>query len=143
MTIICYRDGIMAADGAQYMGSMRVSRMEKIICLPGGELFAATGPAGYIQRLHNWLRGAVPGPMPRTDDEGFSGLLISPLGLVQAIDCFGELFPMEAPWLAIGYPDAFARGCMAGGATAEQAVRLCLEHHDGCGGPVQVEALRP
>ena len=49
----------------------------------------------------------------------------------------------EAPYYTIGWKTQFTLGCLAAGASAEQAVRLTLDLTDSGGGPVQVERWEP
>jgi hypothetical protein len=68
------------------------------------------------------------------------------------IDPSGVVFMAHAndPWHPVSWPKAigeasaavFAEGAMAAGASAEQAVRLAIEHCVYAHGEVQVERLR-
>lgn len=142
MTIICYRDGVMAADSAVYLGNVRVGSFQKIARCDDGALAAAIGTTSICARFNVWFLTGRQRPFdPKDDDKDFSAIIVHPDGHVQRMDHQGDEFSIEAPFFAIGFSQDFALGAMAAGSSAEDAVRLCLKWHDGCGGDVQVERL--
>lgn len=146
MTIIAYRDGVMAADSAIWSGgSIIAGHMRKIVRHPDGSLAAATGEASllawFLERIET---GEILQSPPKDEtQEGFNGLLVRPNGDVYRCGVNMLLYPINGPWQAVGGPTAFLSGALAAGATAEEAVHLALKFTDGGGGDVQVERLVP
>lgn len=143
MTIICYRDGVIAADNAVFLGNIRVGSFRKIASRDDGALAAAAGTTSICERFNVWFVNGCQSPFdPKDEDKDFSAIIVHPDGHVQRMGYQGDEFSIEASFYAIGFPQDFALGAMAAGATAEEAVRLCLQWHDGCGGDIQVERLK-
>lgn len=143
MTIIAYRDGVMAADGVMWRGNVCLPAPPKIKRLADGTLFAASGTSAICQ----WFLDAFPnlrapgGPAVAADD--LSALIVCPDG--SCLKCDFHLLPYTVlgPYHAVGASFEFVSGALAAGASAEQAVRLAIEHTDLCGGEVQVERWVP
>lgn len=156
MTIICYRDGVMAADGGAFWSDIRVARARrKIVRLPSGGLAAATGATIFIQKFEMYLRGydtgvlqggdnvhGVLGIKGETRDE-FYGMIVRPDGSVIGIDHESDVVLLErdSAIFAMGAAADMAYGAMLAGASAEEAVRICVANHAYAAGEVQVERL--
>jgi hypothetical protein len=156
VTIICFRDGIMAADGQRQAGSVIVgTRTRKIERLADGSLMGCAGDAVVIQRVVNHFR--TPGKPGKfysgmwLQDLSWEGVEVSDFtalvaridGTVWKIYNKGEVYlcGSEESFHATGEPYEMARGMMLAGASAEQAVELCCANHAHCGGTVQIERL--
>jgi hypothetical protein len=85
-------------------------------------------------------RGDFKGVEPLKDD-GFSSIWLKPDGTAWLIE--DDLYPVKiaAGFAACGAPTTFMLGALYAGATAEEAVRLAIQHTDGAAGEVQVERI--
>lgn len=146
MTIIVYRDGVMAADSAAWHGSVRVSyEKRKIYRLKDGSLFGCAGASATIQTVRAWadLGFSQEGKPKDEKEEDFEGLLITPEGVAKGVShdmIVHHLAP--AAFHCVGQPD-FVYGALAMGATAEEAVRLAIRWCDYAGGECFTEHLHP
>lgn len=147
MTVICYRDGVMAADSAGWIGDIKSTFQEQKVrrCGPssGGGLAAASGPVSHIELFHEWLaRGA-----PQTDkpfegvEEGcFGALHVPPSGTIVHYDHALRPYQTSMPFAVEGSHDEFMLALMLSGHSATSAVELAIKHCRYAGG--QVQSLR-
>lgn len=124
MTIICYRDGVLAADTGVFDGDIYVGTTEKIAIAPDGTIGGAAGPLGDIRRFLSWLESGRDGEAPSSGE--MTSVFITPQGLVSEDEGSG-FFHVEAPYFATGIAHTVALGAMAAGASAEEAVRICCQ----------------
>lgn len=145
MTIIAYRDGILASDTGAWTGITLCGNVQKTTRTKTGGLVAASGDTGLCMWLLNLMHEGLPltDPPRMEPDEQFNGLFIKSDGLVWRCNANLAWFRIDAPFHSLGRSHPFCDGAMAAGATAEEAVRLALKHTDGGGGDVQVERLCP
>lgn len=141
--MITYRDGVMAGDSALSSDGVRTGRIKKVYRLKDGRLYGATGLGSEIEAVRRWLEAGQP-----QDDqskpilsEGFAALHVSAKDLVREFDRFLNSATVKADFYAIGWGHQVALGAMAHGATAQEAIEICLDLVDGCGGPVEIEKL--
>jgi hypothetical protein len=143
MTVIAYRDGIMAADTIAWTANSSV----KVQCRPKirrlkecGWLLGASGDTADIERFFGWMEGVA--DRPDFKEEDYFCALCARLGGELFLYTW-KLYPFEIthPFFAIGAADQFVMGAMFAGASAEEAVRLAVAHTDGAGGDVQVEGF--
>lgn len=142
MTVIVYRDGIMAADSQITDDYILRGQCKKIYRAPCGALGAATGLFAAGTRFGEWFVGGRNGNFdPKSGDRYFGALIVEADGTLWAMDNTGTCSQFSAPWAAEGGGDQIAMGALEMGATAEQAVSVAIKHHAGCGGRIQVERL--
>lgn len=144
MTVIAYRDGILATDSrATNDEGLMIGAIAKIWRRADGSLCAASGGAGDCQSFAGWfLAGDEAVPWEAKDhSKGFAGLVITPGGRVMIWNFDGRSYQIEAPFYARGYGAEIAIGAMAMGARADQAVEIACRWSVWCGGPVQVLQL--
>ena len=142
MTVICYKDGVLAADRSSCDESdMIVGVRTKIVRASPKIMGGTCGSAHHATLFREWVEnGMVVGSIPDLGDDKFGALLI--------LD--GEAFrynhrfvpvKVEAPFHTIGNGEMVAAGAMFMGATAEQAVAAACALVLGCGGGVDVLRL--
>ncbi len=142
MTAIAYRDGVMAADTAVWFGEVIAGQTQKIHRFPDGHLFAAQGDSIYIEAYVQWRREGGEVPEKAEKDEDFFGIGVDRGGVVYWVPCSYKMQRAAiAPYYAAGAVSDFLHGALAAGATAEEAVRLAIEHCAFAAGKVQVERL--
>ena len=148
MTIICYRDGIMAADSFSFVGEVRwCGTFPKIA---RGQfngvrgVAGASGAAAIGGAFLEWF-GSVAAKVPfdaKIKNEGdFSGIAALVDGTVWRWDSHLMPYREFSPFYVDGSGGDVALGAMAFGASAEEAVRVCCEFHAFCGGDVTVLRL--
>ena len=151
MTVIAYRDGIMAADSLATAGDRIAGHCRKVfkVMTPRGpEVFGVAGGALYTPLLRAYLEGKAPIPMPnevergkpQTDRSGYAAIVVGAAGIRILEDGCEELAP-DAPYYALGCGAKFAQGALAAGKSAEDAVKIAIECSPWCGGPVQAEKV--
>lgn len=141
MTVIAYRDGVMAADtGAIFSGVVSAGH-RKIVRGPDGTLAGASGQMVPASQWLDWIaggeRGAEPAPDRLNDGEEstFTALLVRPDGRVWMVEGGGRV-EVTAPYHSLGAGMEAALGAMFSGASAEIAAKAAVYHTTGCGGEV-------
>lgn len=141
MSVVVYRDGVLAADSKAYGGKYQTSPglKRKVHRLPDGtRVGVTTCVIGMAERFVQWMEaGADPegwGADPKPD---LRAIIVRPDGQVFLCDD-GLHFsgPIETSRYAIGSGAEFALGAMSMGADAVRAVEVACEHDFHSGGPV-------
>lgn len=147
MTIICARDGIMASDTMGVNGfGIKSFEETKLYRSPYNGIIGFAGDADYSSVFLEWYyeRGYDRSSFPSIPKHGdFVALLMEDDGqlFISSSDDKGKFFMRHHEFYAVGAGAQFAMGAMAQGATAEEAVALCIKHCAECGGEVQVMRL--
>lgn len=144
MTIIVYRDGIMAADTASFANGIEQTYVKKIIRTEDGGLFAACGTSVDCYRVGQWAQRGFPEDKPSlvsAEDGDFGALFVNKQGDIFKIQTNLIPFPVFGPFHADGAHLEMAVGAMAAGATAAEAAAICIRLGQYCGGEVQIEHL--
>jgi hypothetical protein len=147
MTIVCIKDNIVAADSSTFQERIKHRCVEKkIVRSPDGALGAAGGPSGLTRLFRQTFSNSEAAYRQRTQhavadkDSGFEAVWLEPNGEIWRMYWDGKPYLVRSP-AALGAPFEMAIGAMFAGASAEEAVRICVENHDSAGGDVQVETL--
>ncbi len=143
MTIICVKNGVMAADSYVFCGGIKwQAPVTKIFRHPQG-LIGLSGEASdcyFVGRW--WVSGGQSYPPKLQDGERSVGGLILDYEGVWLIDHRLEKWPtIDSSSVGNGDATSFCEGAMHAGASAEEAVRLAIKHCVYVGGDVQVERL--
>jgi hypothetical protein len=151
LTVIAYRNGIMAGDSCwSEADGLIINSQNKLIRLPSGALYGGAGAPddrallGLLcdveerTRLPDWttLQGA--------NYEELEALLVLPDESVWSINGGAKGYgvcPVSLPYIAIGAGAAVAIGALAAGATAKRAVDLACRHNTFCRPPVHTLTL--
>ena len=155
MTIITIKNSVIAADGAVFCQHMiDAVNVRKISRSSDGALGACAGPSGVCLYFRNLFLNSiehqrVPGNVFVADlksvlgDEGFQAIWLEPTGEIRRMLGNGLVSGCGETMAAVGSSEEFAIGAMRAGASAEEAVRLCIEFTVYAAGEVQVEHLIP
>ena len=155
MTIICVKDGVVAADGSSWLADVLLQiDARKIVRSIDGALGGSAGNTSETAIFRRWFattssldeRSALrpkDDPLVLNDKSGFAAIWLEPDGEVWQMDYDGRPYSTGREAQALGVAWRFALGAMCAGLSAEQAVRLCIERHGGVGGEVFVERLAP
>jgi 20S proteasome alpha/beta subunit len=146
MSIVVYRDGIIASDSAITEGGVLIGTARKIARVQAGWLVGAVGCAIDIERfltVFSHLRSTSRNPpqlvqLTANVQAGFTGLVVGPEDAT--IYEKGGCFVLDAPkGIAIGSGADIARGVMWTGQRPEMAVLAAIELCGSCGGAMQYE----
>lgn len=146
MTVIVYRDNIMACDGGLWIGTSMIisNNTNKIHRLVDGSLFGAAGESGKIELLRYWLNKSPQlTEQAPYDTAGVSAILVNSKNQVYMFDNNRVFLLMQADWYAVGGPAEFVNGCLACGKSAKEAIELAIEWRSDIRGAVFCEALYP
>lgn len=149
MTVICYRNGVMAADTGGFTGNVLTSEIENKIRRHGDFLAGCAGPVPEVEHFHAWARcmhSTWPLDSWLTDvapmdcePEMFGALVVSRLGCITRFNHKGRPYDNRQSWGIEGCGDEFMCALMLAGFDAEAAVRLAIKHYAWAGGDVQIE----
>ena len=145
MTIIAYRDGIMAADSLirneRVLGESK--KIDEVVIHGEKCLVATAGNVDKCELFRNWvINGMV--DTPKLDEinekDNFEAFIIGERGENQFVSYETTCIPcsIEAPFYAIGSGSSIAIGAMERGATAKEAVEAAIKWSPDCGGRIYV-----
>lgn len=151
MTVIAYRDRIMAADSCWNDNGLITTLSNKIIRLKSGSLLGEAGDADSREMRLLLENATDPSGLPTRKDLlevglDYHGLLVLPDGSMWDVSVDLEkkdagLYPVERTYYAVGCAKQIAIGAMWDGATAARAVEAACEFNTYCRLPVQVVTL--
>jgi hypothetical protein len=151
MTVIAYKDGVMAADTLANDGQNR-ARVQKLARLPDGGVAAMCGDCSAGYAALSWLAsgGSQEGSEAKAalpDIDGACVLIARPegQGRVQLYLLEGRFpaYPLLDTIAAEGCGAAAARVALGLGLSAVEAVMQVAKHDLQCGDPVQSLAVEP
>ena len=134
MSILVYRDGVLAADSGTWQDHYCVATNSvKVVSGPYG-LAGWVGGNSWRKAAEEFVQfGQEPQkPFPADD----VALLVDQLGTCQHWNSDGR-DPLEAPFFVAGSAMASALGALLAGATAEQAAEIAIRVGPWAAGPVQ------
>lgn len=142
MTVIAYRDGVLAADKKSTWASLGHTTT-KIRRMRDGSIAGCTGDSAICRELLDWYdAGAEPDRYP--DRKSTSNmLLINRDHRVLFFDGSPTPIEFEDPWVAMGSGRDYAIAAMHLGCSAKQAVDVACIYDDGCGHGIDVLELDP
>lgn len=144
MTTVVYRDGVLAADTLVTGGDTRIGFKSKIAKV-GNALVTATGTNALAIRFISWVREGCQGPCPpmalksAVDGAEYdtTGILILPGGRCVTFREGTGIQWANGPYFAFGSGQDYARGALAMGATAVEAVKAAMEFDIYTGGTIE------
>lgn len=145
MTIIVFRDGIMAADTSVWQDYILIGSTQKILRLASGALVGCAGDEGLATAFRAWAAGGFvleKQPVPVGQEE-FRAIVAYPDGRTDTYG--GTMRPVHSrcQFLVAGSCHEFANGCLAAGASAARTVRLAINHYAWAAGNIQIEKIIP
>lgn len=143
MTVIAYKDGVMAADSCSFSGGVRYKTMHRKVSRGDYGLVGCGGRSSDCVLAHQWFTDGMPETRPafsNDKDEPMAILWVKAYGTLWCGDERLVFAEIEAP-AAIGENAAanFCEGAMHAGLSAKDAVRLTIAHCIYVGGEVQAE----
>lgn len=159
MTVIAYKDGVMAGDSAWSLcgedathDGLIVNSMNKLTRLRSGALYGGAGSSDDRQLLDLLQDVSTAARMPDvrklrgTLQEGVHALLVLPDGSIWEVETGeddGGVMPVNRTWHAVGSGRALAMGAMAVGASARHACEVACDFNTYCRLPITTLKLRP
>ena len=143
MTVVCYKNGVLASDSLVSNSIMNAGSMQKVL-KRGGYLVGVSGSckdaAMFLDAVKEIpveaLDNFIPDPVTMKFDN-LGAIFVKPDGTVLHVDEGGYFFQIDAPFHAEGSGAPIAIGAMAAGASAQEAVEIAIEYVPSCGGKVQ------
>jgi len=141
MTVIAYKDGIIAADGRETWADGGIGQCEKLFRIPKGphkgHIVGTQGASSPGMVFVDWYTDPkTEKPKIQFEEEFFMCVVLRSDG-VFTVDDHCRLIKCIEPMVAIGAGAPVALGAMAAGATAVQAVRIACRYNSLCGPPVK------
>ena len=136
MTICVVKDGVMACDTIVQSDATNCGTTRKWTSIPesaGGGFASAAGSFGAAQ---NALSKMAAGEM--SDWKCGCALWLKSDGTVWERFGDDEWSTYDADFYTIGGGEYVAQGALAAGASAAEAVQICIDLHFGCGGKVDI-----
>lgn len=141
MTVIAYRNGILAADRlVTDSEGYRTGLVTKIAGNPAMGIGGCAGPLSYMSHFRTWIAAGHPDAPFEPGHMEWEALLIRPDGEAWFFDEGGSA-PIEAESHAIGSGAVGAMVAMAAGCSAREAVEACCKVLTACGGGVDTLTL--
>lgn len=136
MTIVVYRDGIMAADSLVTSGGTRTDYVNKLATNKAGWVGGAAGDFMDCRAFSKWVKAGCKKEFKGAEvKDGLAALLLSPTGDVFYIDDTNRKTQINsATYHCVGSGRDIAMGALEMGATAEQAVAVAIKLNTSCGG---------
>ena len=146
MTVIVYRDGVMAADRQSTITGVRACQVTKVARRGSdGALIGVAGDAALASAVMRWFLSDEKEPKPplhfaADDTKTALALIVRPDGCVEEHSVSGWA-PVEGPFFAYGSGLEAAIAAFHMGADAERAVEITNIVTTGCGMGVDVVRL--
>lgn len=135
MSIIVYRDGVIASDSGVFQDELFCGITTKIAKSPKGKLGGMCGSVSDLQKFVSWVKSDCKGE-PSITSSGSEGILIKPNGEVSVYSVDGYILLGESDFYAIGSGQSIAFGALECGADAIRAVEICVIRHIYCAYPI-------
>lgn len=140
MTIIVYRDGLLAADTSTWQGSIMVDdNAQKIVRVPSGHLVACAGQLTGITLFRDWAAGGFKDNKrpPEQPEDQFGALVIDTDGIPYSFNHTMQRYPVKpTEWAVEGSHVEFLTALMIAGKSAVEAVEIGIKHLAWAGGRV-------
>jgi hypothetical protein len=160
LTIICYKDGILACDSAWSEDQYLVTRATKIVRLPSGALLGEAGDDDSRAFRELLARVKTPGGLPSRKQllelqMDYCAILVLPKGRIFHIQVdepndenklthwTGGLFEIGESYHAIGSGKEHGITALECGRSARDAVYAAIRRHNQCRAPVHTLSLTP
>ena len=144
MTVVAFKDGVMAADTQETWGNSR-ARVCKLVRLPDGGVAGGAGDGPACQAALNWLAsdGPLDGLSDRTlpDINGAEVLIAKADGTLWLLYQRFPGYQILEDCIAIGCGSDAARMAMTYGASAVEACQRVAKQDLFCGDPIQSMAV--
>lgn len=138
MTVIAYKDGVLATDSSAWFDNLALGSMKKLHRLATGKLLACSGSHALSIAVQEWADSgwSTDGKPVPVEDNRFAALWLREDGVWHISSQFLK-YRDPGPFAAQGCHREFMLGAMMHGASAIEAVELAIKYGDSARGPVQ------
>lgn len=139
MTVIVYKNYVMASDSSCWKESTEICKVKKIYRIRKG-LVGIAGDFTDIAKFIKWLKeGAVEEEYPKGT---FEAIVVDPSNRITLWDGWGYApINHRGNYCAVGSGADIALGALCVGASSKQAVQAAIKHHSQCSGPISLYKL--
>lgn len=141
MTVIAFRNGVMAADTQATWDETLKTGGEKKIHGARGALIGIAGDTTSGEIFVRWFRAGRPDKRPRIPADKFDALVAFQDGSLAVFDNRLQQIDVSSEFFAVGSGREVALGAMEVGASASQAAAAAIKWSAGCGGKVVTRRL--
>lgn len=153
MTVIAYKDNVMACDSCWSNNGVVVNLADKIIRLSSGGLLGEAGDSDTREIIALLDKVKKPAQLPAREQIAklgidYEALLVLPDG--QIWNVFADIdkkdygvYRVRRPFIAVGGGKEVAIGSMAAGASAPTAAAIACQWVTTCRGPIHQARLLP
>lgn len=141
MTIIVYKDGILAADSLISDGNLGWGNIKKIAKTKSGYLAGSAGHQSKVIDFLVWAKKEDFSTLPPTKHCDNESIIITPKGEIWFYENSHNFVKMKNNFIALGDGAAIAMGAVFMGANAQEAVKAAIAYCITCGGDVRYEKL--
>lgn len=138
MSVIAYKNGIIAADNAMTRDNSMLVKGCKLFKVRSGPrkgfVIGYVGDVGELNRIAKQYMTGEDGPVPCVPDDSDNEIVVmDPTGGIIEVDHAMIETELDAePFFAWGTGGAYAFGAMEMGASAVEAVRIACKYDRGC-----------
>lgn len=139
MTVVVYRDGVMAADTAGWCGSVMTAEDQIKVRRSGDVLIGCSGLCPQIELFHEWFSlGANVNSKPFCNDEegSFGALVVLADASLWRYDYQLRRYPAGGSWGVEGAHEEFCYALLIAGKSAVEVVGLAIKYCAWAGGRV-------
>jgi len=141
VSVIVFRDGILASDSRAYGGDYQASpgTKQKLFKLAdGSRVGVASATLGQPERFVAFLRGEVEASSLTGIAWDMRAIVVKPDGSIYLAESSVHMSgPIQCEFYAIGSGAKYALGAIFAGATAVEAVEAAIRFDPHCGGDVR------
>lgn len=139
MTVVAYRNGIIAADTLMTTEGLKVGNVRKVVKTSDGCLAGVAGTIDYCAEFLAWAQTDREYPAPKYNKDS-EAILIDASGKIHYY-CGKQHIVILDAYMAIGCGAPYALAAMYVGADAKDAVDAAMHLHTNCGGRIMSESL--
>jgi ATP-dependent protease HslVU (ClpYQ) peptidase subunit len=133
MTVLAYRNGVLAADTSVWSNNVLSGEIVKIARRRDGALIGIAGSVAAGQTMIDHFLKADGLEIERPDE--VECIVVDQDGKIITYDA-DHIAEVEAEFEASGAGYQIAHGALAAGASAEEAVAIAIQNHAKCSGDV-------
>jgi ATP-dependent protease HslVU (ClpYQ) peptidase subunit len=145
VSVVVYKDGVMAADSRAYSGgSHPIGTKKKIHRLTDGSLLGITSnQIGLPEAVRDWIDQGARRDALLPDQPSFTAIHVLTNGEIYFYDdSYVPSGPITTSEITIGSGMKYALGALKMGATAYEAVEVAKQCDFYCGGKVAILTLK-
>jgi len=141
MTVVAFRDGVMASDSAVTTGDEFFCTTQKLFRAKDGSIAGFTGNLSQMGTFKRWFEESYPEVEVPKMGGTWETLIVHPDLSMWWTNGKGLLVEIKGQSMTIGSGGMWAKGALEAGATPAQAVQVAIDYNTACRGPIQIMQL--